>query len=157
MDQPLGHFSAGRKPWAPPKQALAPEKSAALRDRLLGELAALATLEQATTWAQMAKSGKNTLTAADSGTVEDICNTVGWTGRRRYDRDHVPVNSAAPSAKSGPHGPPGPSGCWACSCSQLAAPILPIRVKEVVSKAVRRPRAAMGCSTSPRPLALYVG
>jgi hypothetical protein len=34
-DQPLGPFAASRKPWSPPKQALEPEKSAVLRDRLL--------------------------------------------------------------------------------------------------------------------------
>src|SRR5262249_17807276 len=33
-----GAFAKNRKPWTPPKQALAPEPSAALRDRLVGEL-----------------------------------------------------------------------------------------------------------------------
>jgi hypothetical protein len=31
----LGAFAKSRRPWTPPKQALAPEASAALRDRLL--------------------------------------------------------------------------------------------------------------------------
>jgi ERF superfamily len=69
-DQPLGTFAASRKPWSPPKQALAPEKSAALRDRLLGEINGLATQDQATTWAHKAMAAKNTLTTADSGLVE---------------------------------------------------------------------------------------
>jgi ERF superfamily len=69
-DQPLGHFAASRKAWSPPKQALDPEKSAALRDRLLGELGALATEEQATAWAQKAMAAKNTLTTADCAVVE---------------------------------------------------------------------------------------
>jgi hypothetical protein len=69
-DQPLGTFAAGRKPWSPPKQALEPEKSAALRDQLLGELSALCTQEQATVWAQKAMAAKNTLTTADCGAVE---------------------------------------------------------------------------------------
>jgi hypothetical protein len=69
-DQPVGHFAASRKPWSAPKQALDPEKSATLRDRLLGELGALATQEQATAWAQGAMRAKNTLTTADSGLVE---------------------------------------------------------------------------------------
>src|SRR6202140_3402539 len=34
----LGAFAKNRKPWTPPKETLAPEASAALRDRLLGEL-----------------------------------------------------------------------------------------------------------------------
>jgi hypothetical protein len=69
-DHPLGRFSASRKPWSPSKQALEPEKSAALRDRLLGEIGTLAAQEQATAWAQKAMTAKNTLTAADSGVVE---------------------------------------------------------------------------------------
>jgi ERF superfamily len=69
-DQPLGRYAAGRKPWSPPKQPLAPEKSAALRDRLLGELAALASQEQATAWAQKAMAAKNTLGMVDCGLME---------------------------------------------------------------------------------------
>jgi hypothetical protein len=42
-DQPLGRFAGSRKPWSPPKQPLEPERSAALRDRLLGELGSLIT------------------------------------------------------------------------------------------------------------------
>jgi ERF superfamily len=68
--EPLGSFGASRKPWSPPKQALEPEKSAALRDRLLGEIGALATQEQVTAWAHQAMSAKNTLTTGDCGVVE---------------------------------------------------------------------------------------
>jgi ERF superfamily len=69
-DQPLGTFAANRKPWSPPKQPLEPGKSAALRDRLVGEIGALASEEQATAWAQKAMAAKNTLTTGDSGLVE---------------------------------------------------------------------------------------
>jgi ERF superfamily protein len=69
-DQPLGRFAANRKPWSPPEQPLEPEKSAALRDRLVGEVRALVTLEQATAWAYKAMAPKNTLTTADCGVVE---------------------------------------------------------------------------------------
>jgi ERF superfamily len=69
-DQPLSRFAAGRRPWSPPKQALEPEKSVALRDRLLAELNGLATQEQATVWAHKAMAAKNTLTIADCGIVE---------------------------------------------------------------------------------------
>jgi hypothetical protein len=69
-DQPLGRFAANRKPWSPPKQPLEPEKSAALRDRLLGEIGALATQEQTTAWARKAMAAKNTLTTTDCGVVE---------------------------------------------------------------------------------------
>jgi hypothetical protein len=63
-------FSANRKPWSPPKPALDPEKSTALRDQLLGELASLVSQEEATAWAQRALGAKNTLTTADAGLVE---------------------------------------------------------------------------------------
>jgi hypothetical protein len=66
----LGRFDANRKAWSPPQQALEPEKSAALRDRLVGEVRALATQEDATTWAQKAMAAKNTLSMADCGLVE---------------------------------------------------------------------------------------
>jgi hypothetical protein len=71
-DQPLGTFAASRKPWSPPKQPLDPEKSAALRDRLLGEIGVLAAQEQATSWARKAMPEKNSLTIADCGLVESV-------------------------------------------------------------------------------------
>src|SRR6266576_181122 len=46
----LGAFARNRKPWTPPKQALAPVASATLRDRLVGELSGLASAEDATAW-----------------------------------------------------------------------------------------------------------
>ena len=66
----LGAFSKNRKPWSPPKQVLAPEKSAALRDRLVGELSGLASAEEATAWAQRALGAKNTLRDVDAAIVE---------------------------------------------------------------------------------------
>jgi ERF superfamily len=39
----LGAFARNRKPWTPPRETLAPEASAILRDRLLGELSSLAS------------------------------------------------------------------------------------------------------------------
>ena len=63
-------FSANRKVWSPPKPALEPDKSAVLRDQLLGELGSLASQEEATAWAQGALGAKNTLTTADSRVVE---------------------------------------------------------------------------------------
>jgi ERF superfamily len=69
-DQPLGTFAASRKLWSPPKQAPELEKSAPLRDRLLGEIGALASDEQMTAWAQRSMVAKNTLIKADCGIVE---------------------------------------------------------------------------------------
>jgi hypothetical protein len=66
----LGSFSANRKPWSPPKQVLDPEKSALLRDQLIGELGSLATGDEAAAWAQRALGAKNTLSTVDSGLLE---------------------------------------------------------------------------------------
>jgi ERF superfamily len=69
-DQPLGSFTAKRKPWSPPEQPLKPGKSAPLRDQLLTEISGLVCDEQATAWAQKAIAAKNTLTTGDCGVVE---------------------------------------------------------------------------------------
>jgi hypothetical protein len=66
----LGAFARNRKPWTPPKQALAPEASATLRDRLVGELSGLASQDEATAWAQRALGAKNTLRDVDAAVVE---------------------------------------------------------------------------------------
>jgi hypothetical protein len=66
----LGAFARTRKPWTPPKQALAPEPSAALRNRLVGELSGLASADEATVWAQRALGAKNTLRDVDAAVVE---------------------------------------------------------------------------------------
>jgi ERF superfamily len=49
---------------------LSPDESAALRERLLGEIAALQSQESATSWAREALSAKNKLTAADAKALE---------------------------------------------------------------------------------------
>jgi ERF superfamily len=67
---PLGDFAKNRKPWTPPKQILAPEASAALRDRLLAELGSVASEDEATGWAQGALGAKNTLRDIDAAVVE---------------------------------------------------------------------------------------
>src|SRR5262249_24173046 len=69
-DQSLGRFAASRRPWSPPKQALDPEKSARLRERLVGEIAALASEDGASAWAQKSMAAKNTLSATDCTLVE---------------------------------------------------------------------------------------
>ena len=66
----LGTFAKNRKPWTPPKQTLAPEASAVLRDRLLSELSSLASAQEATTWARRVIGAKNTLGDDDVAVVE---------------------------------------------------------------------------------------
>jgi ERF superfamily len=109
MDQPLGHFAAGRKPWSPPKEALAPEKSAAVRDRLLVEVSALAFEEQATAWAQKSMGAKNTLTSGDSGVVEaafaarlaELTERYGDNKSESHVDEHGPPEAEATAAEVG--------------------------------------------------------
>ena len=64
-----GKMRAAARPASLP--VLSPDESAALRDRLLGEIAALQSQESTTTWAREALPAKNKLTAADAKAVED--------------------------------------------------------------------------------------
>jgi hypothetical protein len=50
---------------------LAPDQSAVLRDRLLGEVASITEADKAATWARGGLAAKNSLTAADATLVED--------------------------------------------------------------------------------------
>jgi hypothetical protein len=50
---------------------LSSDESAALRDRLLGEIAGLQSMESATNWAQGALAAKNQLTASDAKLLEE--------------------------------------------------------------------------------------
>jgi hypothetical protein len=68
------HAPAGPRRRAPPdrpaKAVLAPDQSAALRDRLVAELDDLQSADEAATWAHRSLPAKNTLTAADAELVE---------------------------------------------------------------------------------------
>src|SRR5262245_9450568 len=65
-----GRHRGTAQPAIPP--VLSPADSAALRDRLLAEIANLPTLEGATSWAQAALAAKNRLTAEDAKLVADV-------------------------------------------------------------------------------------
>jgi hypothetical protein len=64
-----GKMRGGIKPAIVP--VLSPDESVALRDRLLGEIAALRSQESATSWAREALPAKNKLTASDAKALED--------------------------------------------------------------------------------------
>jgi ERF superfamily len=66
----LGAFAKNRKPWTPPRQTLTPEASAALRQRLLGELGNLTSADEATEWAHRALEAKNSLRDVDAAVLE---------------------------------------------------------------------------------------
>jgi ERF superfamily len=71
-DSPFAPTEARRKTWPArlEKPVLAPDKSAVLRDRLVTQLQALRSADEATNWAHRSLPAKNTLTAADSELVE---------------------------------------------------------------------------------------
>jgi hypothetical protein len=58
-----------------PTEPLGPEASAALRDRLLGEINELASGDDAALWAHRSLPEKNKLTAADAGRIEEAFQT----------------------------------------------------------------------------------
>jgi hypothetical protein len=81
-----GHVAVGQQGVPPPRSSgnghargaakgnvvvLAPDQSAALRDRLLGEVASITEADTAAAWARGVLAAKNSLTAADAKLVED--------------------------------------------------------------------------------------
>ena len=62
--------NGGRSPVPSTRSILLPHQSAALRDRLIAELADIKSGEEAATWAQRNLSAKNALTAMDAQIVE---------------------------------------------------------------------------------------
>jgi hypothetical protein len=89
----LGAFAKSRKPWTPSKEPLAPEPSAALRDRLLAELSAIACADEATAWAQRALGTKNTLRDVDAAVIE-----AAFASRMAELGDEPPLRSPPPEA-----------------------------------------------------------
>src|SRR5262245_29808784 len=68
-----GRTRAAGKPASTP--LLSSDESAALRDRLLGEIAGLQSAESVTNWAQGALAAKNQLTASDAKLLEEAFET----------------------------------------------------------------------------------
>jgi hypothetical protein len=100
----LGAFAKNRKPWIPPRGTLAPEASAALRDRLLGEVPGFATADDATAWARRALGAKNTLRDVDATVVE-----VAFAARMAELGDEATLLSP-PEAGQGPIEAAAPPG-----------------------------------------------
>jgi hypothetical protein len=108
--QPRGNGKA-RGAAKPPSRVILPvNESAALRDRLLGEVGALESQESATKWAREALPAKNSLTAADAKLLEEAFEQkiAGW----------LPAEAVTPAAAgndpsvsaSGPQGAPNDNG-----------------------------------------------
>jgi hypothetical protein len=89
---------------------LSPNESAALRERLLGEIAALQSQESATIWAHKALPAKNKLTAADAKALE--------TAFEQRLADFSPTEPATPAASSAVRAARGHAPSVAPSASQ---------------------------------------
>jgi hypothetical protein len=81
---------------------LAPDQSAALRDRLLGEIASI-TADTAATWARGVLAAKNSLRAADAKLVEDTFEQR-MSGVSLFETEGLPIASeqSSPAAVQGP-------------------------------------------------------
>jgi hypothetical protein len=148
----LGAFTRNRKPWTPPKQALAPEASATLRDRLVGELSGLASADDATAWAQRALGAKNTLRDVDAAVVE-----VAFASRMAELGEGGEASPPSPpEAGEGPAEttePPGRAGLMAALRASVdRGPAEEAALPADRRRRKRRPRAEAP-STPPRPSA----
>jgi len=93
--------SDGKPPGRSASPVLAPEQSASLRERLVAQLDAIGSTDDATTWAHRNLPAKNTLTAADAQIVEERfqarLSTIG-DGQGRSEPFHtVPVQRVMPA------------------------------------------------------------
>ena len=148
----LGAFARNRKPWTPPKQALAPEASATLRDRLVGELSGLASADEATIWAQRALGAKNTLRDVDAAVVE-----AAFASRMAELREGAEASlPSPPEAGEGPAEttePPGRAGLMAALRASVdRGPAKEAALPADRRRRKRRPRAEAP-SAPPRPSA----
>jgi ERF superfamily len=115
-----GKMRAAAKPTSMP--VLSPVESAALRERLLGEIAALQSHESATAWAREALPAKNRLITADARVLEDAFEQrlAGFSSPETTP----PAASGAANAVAGGHVPSiPPPGSQDTPRSQNAGPI----------------------------------
>jgi hypothetical protein len=148
----LGAFAKNRKPWTPPKQALAPEASATLRDRLVGELSGLASADEATIWAQRALGAENTLRDVDAAVVE-----AAFASRMAELREGAEASlPSPPEAGEGPAEttePPGRAGLMAALRASVdRGPAKEAALPADRRRRKRRPRAEAP-SAPPQPSA----
>jgi hypothetical protein len=114
----LSAFAKNRKPWTPPRQVLAPEASAALRDELLGELCGLGSADEVTAWAQRALGAKNTLRDVDAALVE-----AAFASRMAELGDEGPLPSPAVAGGSFADAPAPPGRADLMAALRASVPL----------------------------------
>jgi hypothetical protein len=139
--------SGSRRPIVRPSPLLAPDQSAGVRDRLLGEVANLRSADAAATWARDGITAKNSLTAADGRAVEEAF------GRRlselvpEADRPLPAQEASAEPAKPGDtENAPGPE----VSSSEPALPKEPAPPAEAENDAAPSSDYAALATVKPR-------
>jgi len=112
--RPSERRPSGKRGQPLPKPTLPPDRSAAERDRLVGELKSLASSEAAAAWAHNILPAKNALTRADAQQVEQAFQTklmgFGDTEATTTGRTSSPARSRAASAPSSTNQPPSSTG-----------------------------------------------
>jgi hypothetical protein len=109
-----------RGPVALTKTILPSEQSAGLRERLIGELAALNSVDEAAAWAHRNLPVKNTLTASDAQLVED-----GFQRRLAAVSEPQatgPSPNVASDQKNTSESKPNPSADGSANTGQIASP-----------------------------------
>jgi hypothetical protein len=104
-----GRLRGAAKPAGAP--VLSPAESAALRNRLLAEIANLPSRDSATDWAQAALAAKNRLTAEDAGLVADA-----------FERRLSPCDGVTDDPSSDGHTPPSAGPGTADAIGQTGTP-----------------------------------
>jgi hypothetical protein len=89
-------------PARPAKPILAPDQSAVLRDRLVAELDALQSADEAASWAHRCLPAKNTLTTADAELVE-----AGFRAKLTAFDDGRPADGLPEAVRGQPGAQPG--------------------------------------------------
>jgi hypothetical protein len=122
------HFSHGRGVKSVPRLILGVAPSAALRDRLVGQLKDIASGDDAALWAHQILSDKNSLTDADARLLEDAFQARLTALERPADLGNAALSPAAPALQPPsqlsyePRNPPGGHQAGGVDKSQLVHP-----------------------------------
>jgi len=105
--------SGSRRPIVRPSPLLAPDQSAGVRDRLLGEVASLRSADAAANWARHGITAKNSLTAADASAVEEafgqrLSELVLEADRPPQTQEASATKAAEPAKPGGTMNAPAP-------------------------------------------------
>ena len=137
---------------APAILALAPDQSAAARDRLIGEIERIQSSEEAAVWARAGLAAKSALTRADSQAVEDRFRALLGAfeeGRAEGEQADAARRPAAPDPEHLNKDSGGPSRLTmeGAASSRLSAKTIRLRDKE--HRQFVAAQACLVCGRSP--------